>query len=208
MRRPVFIATQARHPHGLLGAILGRLMAHETAADNERAIAMLRIESKDRVLDIGTGHGRSLGVMADLADKGLVVGVDASDTVLRIAARRNRTSIKAGRVRLEKAPSDALPFGDASFDKAMAVHTLYFWNPAQPHLREIARVLKKNGLFVVGFRPAEDAIVTARFPDTVYTFRTMATVEALLVDAGFEIIESRRREVPGDSMTWLLARRT
>lgn len=207
MRRPTFIAKQSRHPRGWLGTIIGRIMAHETAADNERAIALLGIGAEDRVLDVGTGHGRTLAAMAALADKGLVVGVDNSDAMLKIATRRNKALIAMGRVGVEKAASDALPFADRSFDKAMAMHTLYFWAPAEPHLREIARVLKSGGLFVLGFRPAEDAAVTTRFPEDVYAFRTRPAVEALLLDAGLEIVASQSRDVQGSSLVWLVARK-
>lgn len=207
MRRPEFIARQSRHPRGWLGAIIGRIMARETVADNERAITMLGIEPDDHVLDIGTGHGRSLGVMAAIADKGLVVGVDGSDAMLKIATRDNGPLIAINRVRVEKAASDALPFADGSFDKAIAMHTLYFWNPAEPHLREIVRILKKGGTFVLGFPPAEDTDATARFPNDVHTFRATPVAEALLLDAGFEILGARRRDVSANSMVWLLARK-
>jgi hypothetical protein len=67
MRRPDFIARQGAHPSGCLGAIIGRIMANETAADNAKAIALLGIRNREQVLDVGTGHGRSLGVIANSA---------------------------------------------------------------------------------------------------------------------------------------------
>ncbi len=207
MRRPEFIALQGRHPHGFLGALLARVMAKETAADNKQAIALLGVRETDHVVDIATGHGRSLGVIAGLAPAGLAVGVDNSEVALGIARQSHEKLIRSGRVRIEHARSDALPFPDASFDKAMAVHALYFWDPAEPHLAEIARVLKPRGKFVLGFRPAEDACVTQNFPASVYTFRSTGAVEALLADAGFEVYRFKRRDVPGDSMVWLVARK-
>lgn len=207
MRRPEFIAHQGRHPHGFLGAIIARIMAKETAADNKQAIALLGLRESDHVLDIGTGHGRSLGVIAGLVPAGLAVGVDSSAVALRIARHSHEKLISAGRVRVENAQSDALPFPDACFDKAMAVHTLYFWDPAEPHLAEIARVLKPNGKFVMGFKPAEDTCVTKNFPASVYLFRSTGAVEALLADTGFEICRFKRRDVPGNSMVWIVTRR-
>ncbi len=207
MRRPDFIALQGRHPHGLLGAIVARLMASETAADNKQAIELLGLKRGHHVLDVGTGHGRSLGAIAALAPDGLAVGVDNSTVALRIAARDHRALIGADRVRVQHARSDALPFSDASFDRAMAMHTLYFWNPAEPHLREIARVLRPHGRFVLGFRPAEDKRVTLNFPASIYTFRTVAEVQSLLTKAGFTICDSKRRDIPGDSMVWLAAQK-
>lgn len=207
MRRPEFISAQGRHPHGILGAIVTRIMALETAADNKRAIALLGLKERDRVLDVGTGHGGSLRTIAALAPEGLAVGIDNSETALRAATRANCALIRAGRVRVEYARSDALQFADASFDKAMSVHTLYFWDPAESHLAEIARVLRPNGKFVLGFRPAEDEIVTRRFPASIYTFRTTAEVEALLRKVGFTICRKQQRDASGDSMTWVVARK-
>ncbi|MEQ1754711.1 MAG: class I SAM-dependent methyltransferase [Micropepsaceae bacterium] len=205
MRRPDFIARQGAHPSGCLGAIIGRIMAGETAADNAKAIALLGIRERQQVLDVGTGHGRSLGAIADSARGVTATGIDSSNVMLAIAAKRNRSLMRTGCVRLEKASSDRLPFTDASFDAAMAVHTLYFWRPAEPHLAEIARVLRPQGHFVLGFRPAEDAAATAQFPATVYTFRTTKEVEALLTKSGFAIVDSVRRDEPGRSLVWLRA---
>ena len=208
MRRPAFIARQSRHPHGWLGVLIGRIMARETAADNERAIALLGVDAGDRVLDVGTGHGRSLAAIVERADNVNAIGIDASDVMLRIAIRRNKSLLRQGRVRLERASSDDLPFAAETFDKVMAIHTLYFWQPAAPHLESIARVLKAGGRFVLGFRPAEDGVFNARFPASVYTFRTTVEVETLLAAAGLEIVDARRRDIPGNSMVWLVAERT
>lgn len=208
MRRPEFIAVQRRHPTGILGALIARLMAHETAADNKQAIGLLGLKDRDWVLDVGTGHGRSLRVISGLAPEGYAVGVDTSETALRIAARNNCDLIRKGLAKVEHARSEALQFADASFDKAMAVHTLYFWDPAEPHLAEIWRVLKPNGKFVIGFRPAEDQMATRRFPASLYTFRAVAEVESLLIRSGFKICRKQHRDTPGDTMVWIVARKT
>ncbi len=183
-------------------------MARETAHDNERAIALLGLQPRDRVLDIGTGHGRSLSMIAASTAGVTATGIDSSDVMLAIATKRNKALIRQGRVHLQKASSDDLPFAAGSFDKAMAVHTLYFWQPAEPHLLSIARVLRPGGCFVLGFRPAEDKAVTEQFPASVYTFRTTNEVEALLVAAGFAIADRQRRDISGNSMVWLRATRT
>ena len=59
MRRPHFIAEQARHATGLLGRIVAFIMARETWAENQRAIDALDIQPTDHILDIGCGHGGS-----------------------------------------------------------------------------------------------------------------------------------------------------
>ena len=60
MRRPDFVARQGRCPSGVLGAVIGRFMAHETVRENAIAIELLQLEPADRVLELGFGHGRTI----------------------------------------------------------------------------------------------------------------------------------------------------
>jgi len=207
MRRSETIAEQAAHPHGFLGWIIGSIMSKETKSDNDKAFDLLGVQATDRIIDIGTGHGQSLTHFSKMTSEGRVVGVDSSDVMLTIARRKNRAGLKSGRVELHKASGDDLDFSTASFDKALAIHTLYFWNPALPYLQEILRVLTPGGCFVLGFRPAEDEIVVSKFPTTVYEFRTIAEVEALAREAGFSDVTVLHDYVPGKSMVWLSARK-
>ena len=205
--KPLFIARQGRRPAGVLGFIVAWVMARETAKDNGTAISLLRVQPGDRVLDVGTGHGASLSRLAELAAEGSVVGVDYSNVMIGVATRRNRRPIRNGRVEVIASATDRMPFADASFDKVMAMHTLYFWDPAEPHLREIARVLAPEGTFVLGFRPAEDRAIAVQLPAPVYRLRTTGEVERLLEACHLEIERRERRDIPGDSMVWLVARR-
>lgn len=109
---------------------------------------MLDIEQGNRVLDVGAGSGASLGQLADQTAGGLAVGVDHSEVMCGRARSINPSLIEAGRVQVECAASDDLPFESAAFDAAMSVHTVYFWNPIEVHLREIARIVKDEGSLV------------------------------------------------------------
>jgi SAM-dependent methyltransferase len=126
--------------------------------------------------------------------------------MIGVAERRNRRLIENGLVKVISAATDRMPFADASFDKVMAMHTLYFWDPAEPHLREIARVLAPGGTFVLGFRPAEDQAIAVQLPAPVYRLRTTDEVERSLASCHFEIERQERRDKPGDSMVWMVAR--
>ena len=70
MRRPEFIARQSGHPQGLLGRLIARIMALETATPNRRALQLLEFDENSRVLEVGFGHGRTLGRAAELAPQG------------------------------------------------------------------------------------------------------------------------------------------
>ena len=192
MRRPEFIAKQGGRPSGWLGRIIAFIMEVETAAINQKAIALLDPGPGERVLDIGTGNGASLPRIAALTGNERVVGVDHSPVMCSRAARNNGALVEEGRVRVLCVGSDDLPFEADEFDAAISVHTLYFWNPAEPHLQEIARVLRPGGRLVLAFRPDSDP-ATSKFPDSVYTFRSLEEVEGLLSDCGFEEVQTENR---------------
>jgi ubiquinone/menaquinone biosynthesis C-methylase UbiE len=196
MRRPVFIAEQARNAKGLLGRVVAFVMAHETLAENMRAIDALEVRQRDHVLDIGCGHGRGLEILAARASKGRIAGVDPSELMTEIAVARNRALVKARRVEVSIAAADALPFADASFDKALCVHVIYFWEQLDASLQEIARVLKPGARLALVFRTDADKGAVASFPSEVYRFRPRAEVIAALMRAGFTVETAQHTTEP------------
>ena len=187
MRRPQFIAEQARNARGLLGRLIAFIMARETWRQNLRAMDALGIDEVDHVLDIGCGHGRSLTELAARAPRGRIVGVDPSELMVEIAAQRNRLLVEADQVDVVRSSVEALPFPDDTFDKAQCVHVLYFWKDIDMSLREIARVLKPDGRLGLLFRTNADLKAIASFPPEIYRFPALADVLAALERAGMVV---------------------
>jgi len=204
MRRPEFLARQARRPSGILGRLLGRVMALETAAENAVALELLELQPTDHVLEIGFGPGATVGRAAAETPDGFVAGVDASETMVRLAASRNRRLIAGGGMELKIADSAALPYGDARFDKAYAVHVLYFWKDPLAHLREARRVLRPGGRFVLGFR--SDPAAVRDFPSPIYRFYSPEEAERLLEQSGFRQMRSVVRGLAGRRLVWVIGR--
>ena len=184
MRRPDFIARQSRCPTGLLGRLIGYIMSAETATANEEALTLLDLQPSDRVLEVGFGHGRTIERAATAVATGFVAGIDLSEEMVRMAKRRCRRLIRDGKVTLSVGDSDHLPFPDQHFDKALSVHTVYFWADPIAHLREIRRVLADGGRLVLGCRSKEDKMAED-FPESAYTFYTSEEVGGLLEASGF-----------------------
>jgi SAM-dependent methyltransferase len=203
MRRPRFIAEQARHAHGLLGRVIAFIMARETWGENERAMAALDLKPSDHVIDIGCGHGRALAALAARAAH--VVGADPSDLMTEIAVTRNRDLVKAGKVQVMIAAAADLPFEARAFDKALCVHVIYFWKDLRTCFREIARVMTPNGRFVLVFRTDADEAAVAAFPADVYSFRPLSEVAAALDDAGFAVDAELLAQQEGKSPALLVA---
>jgi ubiquinone/menaquinone biosynthesis C-methylase UbiE len=108
-----------------------------------------------------------------------------------MAVRRNRRAVAEGRVELRMSDAASIPFQDRSFDKALAVHTLYFWSDPVQCLREIRRVLKPRGRLVLGSLRG-DSVSRNRFPNDIYTFYDEQSVGAMLESCDFELIQISR----------------
>jgi len=206
MRRPEFIARQSRCPSGLLGWLIAKVMAVETAPANMHALDLLELQATDRVLDVGCGHGRTVERAASMVPEGFVAGVDLSERMVRMARRRNRRYIAAGRVEIKNGDSARIPYPERSFDKVCSVHTLYFWPDPQRHLREVHRVMKSGGRFVLGFGPKEDEQAASQFPGSVYRFYTSEEVGNLLRQVGFTQIETTSVQAGGRDIVFAAAR--
>ena len=104
-----------------------------------------------RLLDIGTGTGRILEVLAARAET--AIGVDASREMLALArANLARTGLANAEVR--HANMYALPFEAASFDLVTIHHVLHYAEDPAAVLREAARVIRPGGiLLAVDFAP-------------------------------------------------------
>ena len=203
VRRPDFIARQSRCPTGLLGRLIGYIMSAETATANQEALTLLDLQPSDRVLEVGFGHGRTIERAATVLATGFIAGIDLSEEMVRMAERRCRRLIRDGKVTLSVGDSDHLPFLDQHFDKALSVHTVYFWADPVAHLREIRRVLADGGRLVLGFRSKEDKMAED-FPESVYTFYTAEEVGGLLETSGFQRVDLTR---PPSGLVMATARR-
>jgi SAM-dependent methyltransferase len=206
MRRPEFIARQSRCPTGLLGRLIARVMAKETAEANTHLLALAELRPNDHVLELGFGHGRTAERAAGAVPGGFVAGVDLSDDMVRMASKRLRPFVDAGRAQLQRADSAHLPYDARRFDKVYALHTLYFWpNPAE-HLSEVHRVLKPGGRFVLGFTPGEDEQARASFPATVYRFYGIDEVRTFMEEAGFDDLAMIHRDIASHPIVFAVGR--
>jgi ubiquinone/menaquinone biosynthesis C-methylase UbiE len=205
MRKPLIIARQGGRPSGLLGQIVVRVMAKETVAENDLVLELLQLAPADSVLEIGCGHGDTLAKAARVAREGVLAGIDFSLLTHRHAIRRHRALMAGGRLDFRFGSSDQLPFAAESFNKVYAVHTIYFWTAPLDHLREARRVLRPDGRFVLGFRPAEDPGFQATYPAEVYRIRPKAEVVDLVRAAGFRVVDVIERKVAAKGMTFVVA---
>lgn len=189
MRRPLFVARQARHPSGVLGKMVASIMLKETGGANERAVRALNVQRGDHVLDIGCGSGLSLSLLAGLAPNGHSSGVDPSELMVERAVNLNKSAVKAHLVDVKVAAMEQLPYPNEQFDKIMSVHTVYFVEELDMAFAEIARVAKPGARLVLILRALGNKSAVNDFPSEVYTFRPMSEIVESLERAGFAVDE-------------------
>lgn len=188
--KPEWIARQSAHPTGLVGHLVARVMALDSAAVNRRAVARLDPVAGERILELGCGHGRTLRRVAARQGHGFAAGVDPSEVMLAIARSHLHREIADGRAQVDEGDADRIPHADAAFDKVFSVNTLYFWRRLDSGLRELRRVLRPRGELLLVFRDGSDGSAAAELPTSVYTLRSAEEVADELQAAGFGAVAS------------------
>ena len=125
--------------------VKGMNIGHEKLAMWGRSF--LNIRPNDILLDLGCGGGRNIQYFLTKANK--VYGIDYSRTSVDIARALNDNGIKDGRCQIIEGDVKNIPFDDNSIDFVTAFETIYFWKDIEACFREIYRVLKDGGEFLI-----------------------------------------------------------
>jgi ubiquinone/menaquinone biosynthesis C-methylase UbiE len=106
---------------------------------------LLGLSEGDTVLDLACGPGNfSRSFARAVGPEGLVVGVDASDTMLARGGEELRQN-DPGNLVLIRGDATALPFRDASFDGACCFAALHLFPDPFAALDEMRRTLRPGG---------------------------------------------------------------
>jgi arsenite methyltransferase len=101
----------------------------------------------DRVLDAGCGPGFYVAeTLERVGPEGSVVGVDLSEPMLALSAKRCEGH---SNVEFHQGEVTALPVGDADFDRALSVQVLEYVADIPAALAELRRVLRPGGRVLI-----------------------------------------------------------
>jgi len=138
--------TAERYTHGHHAAVLANHSAR--TAQNSAAFLLSRLQTGQRLLDVGCGPGTITVDLAALLEPGEVIGVDNVAGVLdgarELARRRGQVNVT-----FEQADAYALPYDEGSFDVVYAHQVLQHVGRPLDVLREMFRVLRPGGLVAV-----------------------------------------------------------
>lgn len=188
------LIVNARKPEGELGDKLLERMnrSHEQLA--QWVCSQLNIEKNDYILDIGCGGGVNVKRFAEIiSDDGKVVGLDYSDVSVEKTTKLNEEFIKEGKVEVVEGSVSEMPFDDGTFDMVTGFETIYFWPNFIEDLKEVNRVLKKEGVLCFGNEARHEDGEMDKYDDLIdlldMNIYTDEVLEKSLESAGFKEIE-------------------
>jgi len=109
---------------------------------SELFMQMLAPAGGERILDIGAGRGK-VAAQVMKSSGGEIYAVEPNGKRLE-SMKKEFPAIKSS-----LAGAESLPFADSYFDKAYATMALHHFSDLDRALREVARVLKPGGSFIV-----------------------------------------------------------
>jgi len=169
---------------------------HIDESEVERALSLAFPDHAGDLLDIGTGTGRVLQLLADRIDRG--VGVDMSRDMLAVA----RANLEADAIRhchVRHGDMYHLPMKPDSFDAVVIHQVLHYAESPEAVIAEAARVLRPGGtLLVVDFTPHDQEALR-----TEHAHRRLGFSDREVFDwcAAAGLVASEAAHLPGDPLT-------
>ena len=186
---------QCMKPHGDEGVETINRMNENHKEISEFAFECVNINFSDVILDIGCGGGVNIEKFLKLT-AGNVDGLDYSDVSVAESIKRNQNAIDNGRCNVIQANVSAMPIDDESYDLVSAFETIYFWPDIENTFKEVLRIIKPNGQFMIaqgtdGNHPDDEKWLNTVEGMSLYTAQKL---EKYLLNAGFSSINIFKKE--------------
>jgi len=140
---------QFRKPRGEKGKEVVENMNKNHYEVTGWGLQMLTLEDDSQVIDLGCGGGKTVQRLAIHTPEGKVFGLDYSEDCVDWSNELNQEAVEEGKVIIIRGEVDNTPFEGGNFDAATAVETIYFWPDIQKTFKEVYRILKEAGQFLI-----------------------------------------------------------
>ena len=185
-----------KKPEGFGGKIMVAMMnsGHGKLAD--WGMSFLSLSTDAAVLDCGCGGGANLRKLLKRCPNGTVTGIDYSSVSVEKSKRLNTKAISEGRCCVLEASVAALPFEDNKFDVVTAFETVYFWPGLVDCFREVYRVTKTGGIFLICNEATGDTDKNDKWTQLIdgMTIYRDAQLKTALREAGFTNIQIHKNK--------------
>lgn len=186
---------------------------HAQGVDLQELAQIAAAIPQARVLDLGCGGGHASFAVAPVVEKVIAYDLSAEmlDVVASAAAERGLDNLA-----VRQGSADRLAFPDASFDLVCTRFSVHHWRNVPQALREILRVLKPGGRFIVIDTAAPADVLADTYVQAIELLRDTSHVRnislqswrKLLRQAGFDIAGDKTWKLRLEFATWVARMRT
>ena len=182
-------------PHGEEGVETIKNMNENHKDISEFAFECIDVKDNDKIIDIGCGGGVNIEKFLKLTDNN-VDGLDYSEISVAESIKRNQNAVNEKRCNVIQADVSDMPIENETYDLASAFETIYFWPDISNTFKEVSRIIKPKGRFMIaqgtdGNHPDDEKWLATVEGMHVYTADEL---EKYLIDAGFSSVKSYKKE--------------
>lgn len=118
-------------------------------ATNIIGVKELNLLTDSIIVDIGCGTGSALRYASNRVTHGSLIGIDPLSRMIEIAKEQTANHDAHDRIMFYEGSAENLPVKDNSSDFVFAFDSFDHWDDHAQGLKEVRRVLKPNGQFIV-----------------------------------------------------------
>ncbi len=148
------------------------------------------------ILDIGCGGGANLVRLHLLYPESTINGIDYSEVSVEKTKQTLTNLVGDAKWRVEQGSVETLPYQDKSISLITAFETVYFWPNIEESFKEVQRIVKDGGVFMIGNETdgREKNLDDYKEVDDLMKIYSEKDLIDLLKNAGFKNITSRYNE--------------
>ena len=185
-----------RKPAGFGGRVMVSMMnlCHSPMA--RWGFRFLKLTGNAAVLDCGCGGGANLARLLKKCPDGVVKGIDYSPVSVEKARKVNQQAIQESRCTVLQGSVADMIFASSWFDAVTAFETVYFWPDLPACFREVYRVLKPGGTFLI-CNECGDPEKYSKWTEIIdgMTIYRDTELQAALEQAGFQHVQSHSNKL-------------
>jgi|GEM_PF-3478746 len=138
---------QIKNQSGITVRIISNFIHRKNQFIYKRMIKLLDLQATDRILEIGSSLGITIGLITSECVGCEIYGIETSEPKFIESVKRNKQSIDAHKVHLSNSDFMNTTMADKTFDKVFCNNLAYFGDSLQPSFEKIKSLLKDEGTF-------------------------------------------------------------